>query len=233
MGKITRRLMIFGGVAAAGGGLAIGFGLLPYETIDRARKIAGKDGETMLAAWVRIAPDNTVTVIVPHSEMGQGVHTSLPMMLAEELDADWSLVRMEQAPADMAFANGGLARGYLSNGATIPAWLSGPANFGFRKIAETLNLQTTGGSSSVRWTGVEGMRRTGAAARAMARLALSASARLMRNGALGTVNAFKCRSHGMLPHLNLNLKLSSSPQKRKSKLTAVSHSSFQEEKEPC
>jgi len=167
MGKITRRLMIFGGVAAAGGGLAIGFGLLPYETIDRARKIAGKDGETMLAAWVRIAPDNTVTVIVPHSEMGQGVHTSLPMMLAEELDADWSLVRMEQAPADMAFANGGLARGYLSNGATIPAWLSGPANFGFRKIAETLNLQTTGGSSSVRWTGVEGMRRTGAAARAM------------------------------------------------------------------
>ena len=83
MGKITRRLMIFGGVAAAGGGLAIGYGLLPYETIDRARKIGGKDGETMLAAWVRIGTDNSVTVIVPHSEMGQGVHTSLPMMLAD------------------------------------------------------------------------------------------------------------------------------------------------------
>ena len=100
MGKITRRLMIFGGVAAAGGGLAIGYGLLPYNTLERARGLASK-GEAMLAAWVRIAPDNTVTVIVPHSEMGQGVHTSLPMMLAEELDADWSLVRMEQAPADM------------------------------------------------------------------------------------------------------------------------------------
>jgi hypothetical protein len=114
MGKITRRLMIFGGVATAGGGLAIGYGLLPFNTLDRARSIASK-GEAMLAAWVRIAPDNTVTVIVPHSEMGQGVHTSLPMMLAEELDADWSLVRMEQAPADMAFANAGL-------GARLSAW---------------------------------------------------------------------------------------------------------------
>jgi isoquinoline 1-oxidoreductase beta subunit len=167
MGKITRRLMIFGGVAAAGGGLAIGYGLLPYETIDRARKIGGKDGETMLAAWVRIGTDNSVTVIVPHSEMGQGVHTSLPMMLAEELDADWSLVRMEQAPPDMAFANSGLARGYLRGDASIPSWLSGTADFGFRKIAESMNLQLTGGSTSVRFTGVDGMRRTGAAARAM------------------------------------------------------------------
>ena len=167
MGRITRRLMIFSGVAAAGGGLVAGYALLPYETIDRARKIGGKDGESMLAAWVRIAPDNTVTVIVPHSEMGQGVHTSLPMMLAEELDADWALVRMEQAPADMAFANSGLARGYLRGDTSIPGWLSGAADFGFRKIAESMNLQLTGGSTSIRFTGVDGMRRTGAAARAM------------------------------------------------------------------
>lgn len=166
MGKVTRRLMIFGGVAAAGGGLAIGYGLLPYETLDRARQIGSK-GEAMLAAWVRIAPDNTVTVIVPHSEMGQGVHTSLPMMLAEELDADWALVRMEQAPADMAFANSGLARGFLRGDASVPSWLNGTADFGFRKVAEFMNLQLTGGSASIRFTGVDGMRRTGAAARAM------------------------------------------------------------------
>lgn len=166
MGKITRRLMIFGGVAAAGGGLAIGYGLMPFNTLERARSLASK-GDAMLAAWVRIAPDNTVTVIVPHSEMGQGVHTALPMMLAEELDADWSLVRMEQAPADMAFANAGLARGYLRGDASIPSWLSGTADFGFRKISEFMNLQITGGSTSVRFTGVDGMRRTGAAARAM------------------------------------------------------------------
>jgi len=167
MGKITRRLMIFGGVAATGGVLALGYGLLPYDTIDRARQLAGKEGETVLAAWVRIAKDNSVTVIVPHSEMGQGVHTSLPMMLAEELDADWALVRMEQAPADMAFANAGLARGFLLDMGSVPSWMSGAVDFTSRKTAEMMNLQTTGGSTSVRWTGVEGMRRTGAAARAM------------------------------------------------------------------
>ena len=117
-----------------------------------------KDGETALAAWVRIGADNSVTVIVPHSEMGQGVHTSMPMMLAEELDADWSLVRMEQAPADMAFANGALAREYLRGDMSIPSWMSGTAEFGSRKVAEFMNLQITGGSTAVRMTGVRGMR---------------------------------------------------------------------------
>ena len=88
-------------------------------------------------------------------------------MLAEELDADWSQVRMEQAPADPAFANGALARGYLLGDWSIPAALSGTADFAMRKVAEFLNAQITGGSLSVRATGVEGMRRTGAAARWM------------------------------------------------------------------
>jgi isoquinoline 1-oxidoreductase subunit beta len=50
-------------------------------------------------AWLRISPDNVVTVIVDKSEMGQGVYTSMPMIIAEELDADWSKVKMEVAPA--------------------------------------------------------------------------------------------------------------------------------------
>jgi isoquinoline 1-oxidoreductase subunit beta len=163
---VSRRLFIVSGIAAAGG-LAIGYALTPFSSLGRARKIAGKEGAAMLAAWVRIGTDNSVTVIVPHSEMGQGVHTSLPMMLAEELDADWSMVRMEQAPADLAFANAGLAQGFLSGGRSIPTVLAGTADFTFRKIAEAINLQITGGSTSVRFTGVEAMRRTGAAARAM------------------------------------------------------------------
>ena len=51
-------------------------------------------------AFVRISPDNTVTVIVKHLEMGQGTYTGLPTLVAEELDADWSQIRVEGAPAD-------------------------------------------------------------------------------------------------------------------------------------
>jgi len=54
-------------------------------------------------AFVRIAPDNTVTVIVNHSEMGQGIYTSLPMLLNEELEADWSKIRIEAAPVDAVY----------------------------------------------------------------------------------------------------------------------------------
>ena len=79
---VTRRMFIVSGIVASGG-LAIGYALMPYTTLGRARKIAGKPDASMLTTWVRIGTDNSVTVIVPHYEMGQGVHTSLPMMLAE------------------------------------------------------------------------------------------------------------------------------------------------------
>src|SRR6266542_245320 len=56
-------------------------------------------------AWLRIGPDDSVLVMVDRSEMGQGVATSLPMLLAEELEADWSKIRIEFAPADKAYTN--------------------------------------------------------------------------------------------------------------------------------
>ncbi|HUQ24128.1 MAG TPA: xanthine dehydrogenase family protein molybdopterin-binding subunit [Burkholderiales bacterium] len=89
-------------------------------------------------AFVRVASDNTVTVIVKHLEMGQGTYTGLPTLVAEELDADWSQVRVEAAPADAAKYNNLL-------------W--GPA-------------QGTGGSTALAnsW---EQLRKAGAAARAM------------------------------------------------------------------
>ncbi len=85
---------------AAGGGLVIGF-TLPGAS--RLAQAAGK--ETPMSAYLRIATDGSITVVCGLSEMGQGVHTAIPMLIAEELDADWSRVRVEQAGVDQAFAN--------------------------------------------------------------------------------------------------------------------------------
>jgi isoquinoline 1-oxidoreductase beta subunit len=87
--------------ALAGGGLVLGV-YLP-ELGSRA-EAADEKGKTFAPnAFVRIGTDDWVTVIVNHSEMGQGPYTSVPMLVAEELEADWSKVRFEAAPVDPAY----------------------------------------------------------------------------------------------------------------------------------
>jgi isoquinoline 1-oxidoreductase beta subunit len=81
-----------------GAGLVIGF-RIPTR---RDQQTAGPFAPN---AWLRIAPDDSVMVIVDRSEMGQGVTTALPMLLAEELEADWTKVQIEFAPADKAYIN--------------------------------------------------------------------------------------------------------------------------------
>src|SRR5437867_1722240 len=85
--------------AAAGGGLVLGL-YLPL-----GNRLAAQQSNAPFApnAFIRIGTDDWVTVIVNHSEMGQGVYTALPMLVAEELDADWSKVRVESAPVDAAY----------------------------------------------------------------------------------------------------------------------------------
>jgi isoquinoline 1-oxidoreductase beta subunit len=83
----------------AGGGLLIGF-YLPNGMRARAASTAAVFAPN---AFVRIAADETVTVVVNHSEMGQGVFTSLPMLLADELDADWTKLKFEPAPVDPVY----------------------------------------------------------------------------------------------------------------------------------
>jgi isoquinoline 1-oxidoreductase beta subunit len=70
-------------------------------------KLDGQDRKdtVTLNAWVRIATDDTVTLVASQAEMGQGAGTTLPAILAEELGADWKRVRLEQAPADPAYRN--------------------------------------------------------------------------------------------------------------------------------
>lgn len=84
--------------AALGAGLTLAF-YLP-ASIGAAHKFATSNDTFMPNAFIRIGTDSQVTVIVKHLEMGQGVFTGLPTLIAEELDADWSQINVEAAPAD-------------------------------------------------------------------------------------------------------------------------------------
>lgn len=105
MRNLKRRHFILGGVGAAGA-LVIGW----LATPGRQRFMAGKPlgvgpGQTALNGWVKVSADNTVTVVMSQAEMGQGVHTGLAMLLADEMDADWSQVKLEQSTLDAIYNN--------------------------------------------------------------------------------------------------------------------------------
>lgn len=162
MGVLSRRNVLVG-TALVGGGLMVGVKFSPDKRLARAREMLENPGENLITTWVKISQDNIITVIVPHAEMGQGVHTSLPMMLAEELEADWDLVTMVQAPAETIYANNALVKGYLLDGKEIPAFLDQPANWSTYQLGKYMDMQVTGGSTSVRTTGQYAMRVAGAA----------------------------------------------------------------------
>lgn len=86
-------------VSAGGFSVAVAFGGLPGDAFG-ADMAPAADGAFKPNAWVTIAADGTVSIISPASEMGQGVMTSMPLLIAEDMDADWSKVRIVQAPAD-------------------------------------------------------------------------------------------------------------------------------------
>ncbi len=105
-GEFSRRDFL--GAAALGGGLILALSL---PACGRKRHAAA---DRQLNAWLKIAPDNTITLIVDRSEMGQGVYTSLPMLLAEELSVDLDAVKIVAAPVGDAYispGNGGQITG--------------------------------------------------------------------------------------------------------------------------
>ncbi len=116
---INRREFLKTGAAATGGlVIALHFSTLtPSETA-----LAAPASEFAPNAFVRIAPDGGITVIIGKSEMGQGVYTSLPMLLAEELDADWTRVRCEFAPVDPAYNH--TVFGIMVTGGSTSIWTS-------------------------------------------------------------------------------------------------------------
>ncbi|WP_113922429.1 xanthine dehydrogenase family protein molybdopterin-binding subunit [Cognataquiflexum aquatile] len=166
MKKWTRRAFIGAGVLA-GGTLVIGIAIRPGNRSSKVAGLIASEGETVMNVWLKIAPDNTVTAIIPHAEMGQGVHTALAMMLADEMDADWSKVKFQEAPADKEYANFTLLKGFVAGNATFPKFMEGTIDGVFLTAVKSLNFQITGGSASVRFTGQQAMRIAGAAAKSM------------------------------------------------------------------
>src|SRR6188768_2932913 len=84
--------------ALTAGGLVVGF-FVPAPGRVALAQAAFASIPLSPNAFLRIGADDTMTVLLAHSEMGQGVWTTLPMLVAEELDADWSTIRVEHAPA--------------------------------------------------------------------------------------------------------------------------------------
>ena len=99
---VSRRFFLTTAVAA-GGGLLIG-PWLDSELPGATRATPGA-AEVPLNAWIRISPDDVVTLISSQSEMGQGTMTTLPAVLAEELGADWSRVKIEFSPTAPPYRN--------------------------------------------------------------------------------------------------------------------------------
>ncbi|HEX5312434.1 xanthine dehydrogenase family protein molybdopterin-binding subunit [Aquabacterium sp.] len=163
---LSRRQFLIAGTAV-GGGLLVGCASpTPANRLGSPTDFPAAQGEVALNGWVKIGPDGRITVAVPRSEMGQGVMTSLPMLLVEELDARWEDVSVEQAPVARIYANTALLLNVIPFGVDDDSWVARVARSTVQRLGYALSLQVTGGSSSIRdaW---EPLRLAGATARAM------------------------------------------------------------------
>lgn len=139
--------------AGAAGALIVGWGALP----PRSRTGSGRlwppaEGQVALNGWIKIRSDGSVLLAMPRSEMGQGVHTALPMLVAEELDVRLSRVHIEQAGSDTIYGNVAMLMAGLpfhpfeleERPTKVQAgeWV-------VSKLARELGINATGGSSSV------------------------------------------------------------------------------------
>ncbi|RED13182.1 xanthine dehydrogenase family protein molybdopterin-binding subunit [Pontivivens insulae] len=160
-GKIVRRTFLTAGAVAVGG---VAFGAYLVNR-DHDNPLVAGEGEGVFNPFVKIATDGTITVITPRAEMGQGIHTTLAAMVAEELDVPLSSITTEHGPTAAAYYNAGM----MEEGAFPPAFHSGLGADAQRSLmasmGKVLGLQVTGGSSSV-IDGFDKMREAGAEARA-------------------------------------------------------------------
>lgn len=161
-GSTSRRAFLIGAAGIAGG-VAVGYWYVarPYPN----PLVAGlRKGEATFNPFVKIASDNTITVIAPRSEMGQGISTTLAALVAEELDVPLAMLRVEQGPTSWAYYNDGVVEEAFP--ITDDGFAAEIGRGVLKSIFKVLGLQATIGSSAAR-DGFERMRQAGAAARYM------------------------------------------------------------------
>ena len=154
---MKRRTLLLSALGAVGGlsALVVGWGVLPARSrLGSPDLMLPTQGDVALNGWIKIAADGSVVLAMPRSEMGQGVHTALAMLVAEELDVPLTRVRLEQAGADKIYGNVAMLLGNLpfhplesedGNKATkvkFGQWMVG-------KIAREVGIDATGGSSTI------------------------------------------------------------------------------------
>ena len=151
---MKRRTWLLSALGASGA-LVVGWGVLPARSrLGSGQLMLPSQGDVALNGWIKITADGSVVMAMPRSEMGQGVHTALAMLVAEELDIPLGRVRLEQAGADTIYGNVAMLMGSLpfhpseseagQEAAKVKAgrWI-------VSKLARELGINATGGSSSV------------------------------------------------------------------------------------
>ena len=169
--KIARRTFLIGAAAIAGG-VAVGYYYVqkPYANPLEAEKAPG---EAVFNPYVKIGSDDTITIIAPRAEMGQGVSTSLAALVAEELEVPLERVRVEHGPAGWIYFNAAMMEDGGPFAFFDESFMAEASRKAMWPVAKLLGMQGTGGSSSTR-DGYEKMRQAGATARV---LLLEAAAR--------------------------------------------------------
>lgn len=150
VGKIARRsFLVAAGVV--GGGLLVGAGAVAWRlgSIDGYKLPAG-EGEQSFGAWLRLARDGKIEVVVPHQDMGQGIYALAVMLTAEGLKLPLEAVRAVPAPIEARFANPVMLLDGLPFDEAVEGPIQKAAVWTFDKILRVLGLQGTGGSTSTR-----------------------------------------------------------------------------------
>ncbi len=151
---MKRRSMLLLGLGATGA-LVVGWGVLPPRSrLGGPDKPAAAEGPVGLNGWLKVNPDGSVQLAMNRSEMGQGVHTALAMLVAEELDISLAKVQLVQAAPDKIYGNVAMfvASLPLHPHDTEPSHETGGVKTGrwiVSKVARELGISVTGGSSSI------------------------------------------------------------------------------------